>query len=122
MRSVDTGARDVQLKLSLLASASSSRRRQTASGRTTSSRVRVHSFRRRMSSLTWLYFAGFYEKDRAIPVDPRRIPHFDDDKLASFPEGYRYLAYGQSAAYKIKLDLPQSHGQSVFAWPARRGH
>ncbi|BGP00299.1 pathogenesis associated protein pep2 [Rhodotorula toruloides] len=57
------------------------------------------------------FFKGFYEKDRAIPVDPRRIPHFDDEKLASFPEGYRYLAYGQSAAYKIKLDLPQSRGE-----------
>ncbi|KAJ8293391.1 Pea pathogenicity protein 2 [Rhodotorula toruloides] len=57
------------------------------------------------------FFKGFYEKDRAIPVDPRRIPRFDDEKLASFPEGYRYLAYGQSAAYKIKLDLPQSRGE-----------
>ncbi|SGY89939.1 BQ5605_C039g11779 [Microbotryum silenes-dioicae] len=41
-------------------------------------------------------------KDRALPVDPRKIPRFDDAKLASLPEGYRYLAYRQSSAYKIK--------------------
>lgn len=45
--------------------------------------------------------AGFYEKDKATPVDPRFVPKFDDVKLASFPEGYRYLAYGQSSAYKV---------------------
>ncbi|SCV67339.1 BQ2448_5985 [Microbotryum intermedium] len=56
--------------------------------------------------------SDFYEKDRAIPVDPRRIPRFDDEKLASFPDGYRYLAYGQSKAYKIKMDLPQSRGKA----------
>ncbi|GAA5868611.1 hypothetical protein JCM1840_005508 [Sporobolomyces johnsonii] len=57
------------------------------------------------------FFKGFYDKDRAHPVDPRKIPKYDDTKLASFPDGYRYLAYGQSAAYKIKLDLPQSRGE-----------
>lgn len=79
--------------------------------------------------------AGFYEKDKATPVDPRKVPKYDDEKLASFPEGYRefflletgssvgarstlishscagYLAYGQSAAYKIKMDLPQTRGE-----------
>lgn len=66
-------------------------------------------------------------------MDPRILPKFDKEKLASFPEGYRYLAYGQSSAYKvrllriimlfvyapfltpgvqIKIDLPQSHGQA----------
>ncbi|CEQ40662.1 SPOSA6832_02308 [Sporobolomyces salmonicolor] len=58
------------------------------------------------------FFKGFYEKDRAHPVDPRKIPKYDDAKLASFPDGYRYLAYGQSAAYTIKLDLPQGRGVS----------
>ncbi|KAK4047082.1 hypothetical protein OIV83_005645 [Microbotryomycetes sp. JL201] len=56
------------------------------------------------------FFKGFYEKDKMTPVDPRRVPVIDDAKLAQFPEGYQYLAYGQSAAYKIKLDLPQSRG------------
>lgn len=35
------------------------------------------------------FFKGFYEKDKATPVDPRKVPHFDDAKLATFPEGYR---------------------------------
>ncbi|KAL8293654.1 hypothetical protein RQP46_000355 [Phenoliferia psychrophenolica] len=58
------------------------------------------------------FFKGFYEKDKATPVDPRFVPKFDEEKLASFPEGYRYLAYGQSSAYKIKMDLPQSRGEA----------
>lgn len=53
---------------------------------------------------------GFYEKDKATPVDPRKMPVYDDAKLESFPEGYRFLAYGQSSAYNIKMDLPQSRG------------
>ncbi|GAA5906356.1 hypothetical protein JCM8208_003528 [Rhodotorula glutinis] len=57
------------------------------------------------------FFKGFYEKDKATPVDPRKVPVYDDEKLASFPEGYRFLAYGQSSAYKIKMDLPQSRGE-----------
>ncbi|TNY23714.1 hypothetical protein DMC30DRAFT_413840 [Rhodotorula diobovata] len=57
------------------------------------------------------FFKGFYEKDKATPVDPRKVPVFDDAKLAAFPAGYRFLAYGQSAAYKIKLDLPQTRGE-----------
>lgn len=38
------------------------------------------------------------------------MPVYDDAKLESFPEGYRFLAYGQSSAYNIKMDLPQSRG------------
>ncbi|KAM0786982.1 hypothetical protein ACM66B_002400 [Microbotryomycetes sp. NB124-2] len=62
------------------------------------------------------FFKGFYEKDKMTPVDPRKIPVLNDAKLATFPEGYRYLAYGQSAAYKIKLDLPQSRGEEHDAF------
>lgn len=58
------------------------------------------------------FFKGFYEKDKATPVDPRKVPAFDDDKLASFPAGYRFLAYCQSSTYKIKMDLPQSVGEA----------
>lgn len=46
-------------------------------------------------------YTGFYEKDKATSVDPRKVPQFDDEKLASFPDGYKFLAYGQSAAYKV---------------------
>ncbi len=58
----------------------------------------------------------FLTTTAALPFAAVAIPRFDDEKLASFPEGYRYLAYGQSAAYKIKLDLPQSRGASPPPW------
>lgn len=32
---------------------------------------------------------GIYEKDRAVPVDPRKVPSFDDDQLSEMPAGYR---------------------------------
>ncbi|GAA5831580.1 hypothetical protein JCM11251_000757 [Rhodosporidiobolus azoricus] len=59
------------------------------------------------------FFKGFYEKDRLIPVDPRKLPQLDDTKLATYPEGYRYLGYAQNqaAGYAIKMDLPQSRGE-----------
>ncbi|GJN89459.1 hypothetical protein Rhopal_002445-T1 [Rhodotorula paludigena] len=60
------------------------------------------------------FFKAFYEKDKATPVDPRKVPVYDDAKLASFPDGYRFLAYGQSAAYKIKMDLPQREEHDHF--------
>jgi hypothetical protein len=44
-------------------------------------------------------------------VNPTKIPVLDEAKLLAFPEGYRHLGYAQSAVYKIKMDLPQSHGQ-----------
>ena len=58
------------------------------------------------------FYKGFYEKDKPIPVNPAKVPHFDEAKLASFPEGYKYLAYGQSDLYDIMTDLPQSHGEA----------
>ncbi|KAI5479014.1 hypothetical protein MNV49_004418 [Pseudohyphozyma bogoriensis] len=59
------------------------------------------------------YYKVFYEKDKAIPVDPRRIPKIDDEKLAPLPYGYRYLAYAQQyiAGHKVKMDLPQARGE-----------
>jgi hypothetical protein len=38
----------------------------------------------------------FYEKDKLIPVDPRKVPALEDDVLNSFAEGYRFLSYCQS--------------------------
>ena len=35
------------------------------------------------------FFKGFYEKDKMIPVDPRKVPAIDYDKLSTFPAGYR---------------------------------
>ena len=44
-----------------------------------------------------------YEKDRLDPVDPAAQLALDAALLASFPEGYRHLAYLQSRiGFKIK--------------------
>ncbi len=37
-----------------------------------------------------------YERDRLNPVDPTQTPKLDQTLLASFPEGYRHLAYLQT--------------------------
>lgn len=61
-----------------------------------------------------LYVRHFYEKDKLIPVDPRRLPELDDAKLASFPPGYRYLAYCQEACMPgctVKRDMPGIRGK-----------
>lgn len=48
-----------------------------------------------------------YEKDRIDPIDPSASLHLDADVLASFPEGYRHLAYLQTKiGYKVKRDMP----------------
>jgi len=57
-----------------------------------------------------------YEKDRMDPVDPAAKLSLDRQLLASFPEGYRHLAYLQSQiGYKIKLDMPGLTGPEVEA-------
>ncbi|GAA5880172.1 hypothetical protein JCM8547_006578 [Rhodosporidiobolus lusitaniae] len=57
------------------------------------------------------YYKVFYEKDKVIPVDPRKIPKIDDAKLATFPYGYRYLGYYQSLlGHAVKMDLPLAAG------------
>ena len=49
-----------------------------------------------------------YEKDRVDPVDPGADSNSTRHMLASFPEGYRHLAYIQTQiGYKVKLDMPQ---------------
>jgi hypothetical protein len=58
----------------------------------------------------WLarFVRHWYEKDKLIPVDPRRIPKMDDEKLNTFPVGYRYLAYCQEETMgaKVMRDMP----------------
>lgn len=57
-----------------------------------------------------------YEKDRLDPVDPAQIPKLDQALLASFPEGYRHLAYLQSKlGYPVKRDMPGLDGPEVVA-------
>jgi hypothetical protein len=61
-----------------------------------------------------------YEKDRIDPVDPSAKPVLDRKLLASFPEGYRHLAYLQARiGYKVKTDMPGLDGPEVEALYAR---
>jgi hypothetical protein len=55
-----------------------------------------------------------YEKDRMDALDPQAQLKLDPKLLASFPEGYRHLAYAQSRlGFTIKQDLPQLRGPVV---------
>jgi SnoaL-like protein len=57
-----------------------------------------------------------YEKDRLDPVDPSASLALDRKLLASFPEGYRHLAYMQAKiGYKVKADMPGLDGPEVEA-------
>ena len=57
-----------------------------------------------------------YEKDRMDPVDPAAKLALDQKLLATFPEGYRHLAYLQTQiGYKIKMDMPILTGPEVEA-------
>ena len=55
-----------------------------------------------------------YEKDRVDAVDPAAHLELDQALLASFPAGYRHLAYIQTQiGYTVKLDMPQLTGAEV---------
>jgi hypothetical protein len=55
-----------------------------------------------------------YEKDRLDPVDPAATLKLDPELLASYPEGYRYLAYLQAkAGFAVKQGLPGLRGPAV---------
>ena len=61
-----------------------------------------------------LHRQPIYEKDRVDPLDPAAAPKLDATRLASFPEGYRHLAYIQTGiGYKVKLDMPMLKGAVV---------
>jgi hypothetical protein len=61
-----------------------------------------------------------YEKDRLDPVDPASVPKLDAALLATFPEGYRHLAYIQTRiGYTVKRDMPMLKGDAVQALYAR---
>jgi hypothetical protein len=57
-----------------------------------------------------------YERDRLDPVRPGAVPALDHARLATLPEGYRYLAYlQQGIGFDVKLDMPQLTGPEVEA-------
>jgi hypothetical protein len=68
-----------------------------------------------------------YEKDRLDAVDPSARVTLDPAGLATFPEGYRHLAYVQSKnGFAVRGDLPGLRGAAVEklyadgrAWLAR---
>ena len=61
-----------------------------------------------------------YEKDRIDPVDPSATLKLDKKLLASFPEGYRHLAYLQTQiGYTIKDELPGLDGPPLDALYAK---
>ena len=55
-------------------------------------------------------------------LDPAGRLELDAELLASFPEGYRHLAYLQSRlGFRIKMDMPGLRGPVVQALYARGG-
>jgi hypothetical protein len=61
-----------------------------------------------------------YEKDRMDPVDPAARLTLDAALLGRFPEGYRHLAYLQTAiGFKVKPDMPGLKGPEIEALYAR---
>lgn len=61
-----------------------------------------------------------YEKDRLDPLDPARMPTFDQAVYQSVPEGYRHLGYIQiKRGLPVKLNMPGLRGPEVEALYAR---
>lgn len=63
-----------------------------------------------------------YERDRMDPVDLNATLTLDPTLLASFPEGYRHLAYLQTVAgMQVKRDMPGRMGPETEHLYARGG-
>lgn len=57
-----------------------------------------------------------YELDHVAPVDPSKALCLDSDLLASFPEGYRHLAYLQTKlGFDVSKTLPGARGPELEA-------
>lgn len=55
-----------------------------------------------------------YEQDRMDPIDPSATLELDENRLLSWPEGYRHLAYLQTeAGFSVKDGLPGLTGPAV---------
>lgn len=55
-----------------------------------------------------IFVRHWYEKDKLIPVDPRKVPSIDETLLETFPTGYRYLGYCQEKTMGVAVakDMP----------------
>ena len=61
-----------------------------------------------------LHRQPIYEKDRIDPVEPTAVLKLDQNLLATFPEGYRHLAYIQTRiGYNVKMNMPMLKGEVV---------
>lgn len=70
-----------------------------------------------------LHRQPIYEKDRIDPVDSSARLKLDNAALASFPEGYRHLAYIQTRiGYTVKMDMPMLKGPAVDALYRQGAH
>ena len=66
----------------------------------------------------------WYEKDKMIPVNPNHFPKLDEAKLATYPPGYKLLAYCQEATMdgvKVIHGLP-GHRREDAGTPSREAH
>ena len=54
------------------------------------------------------YVRHWYEKDKLIPVNPNRVPKLDVERLESYPQGYKCLAYCQEVTMGVTVakDMP----------------
>ena len=50
----------------------------------------------------------WYEKDKLIATNPNKVPKIDEEKLASYPDGYKFLAYCQELTMGVNVskDMP----------------
>jgi hypothetical protein len=63
-----------------------------------------------------LHRQPIYEKDRIDTLDPTAQLKLDAQALATFPAGYRHLAYIQTRiGYQVKMDMPMLQGSEVDA-------
>jgi hypothetical protein len=61
-----------------------------------------------------------YEMDRMTPVSPSATVALEPGLLASFPEGYRHLAYLQSQiGFTVNKNLPGTRGPQIEALQAQ---
>jgi hypothetical protein len=77
-------------------------------------------FEKRQGKWGLVHRQPIYERDRVDPVDPSARLSLDRERLLTYPEGYRHLAYLQSAiGYAVKKDMPGLKGPRVEALYAK---